>query len=81
MGCFDTVLFRCECGNRIPAQSKSGLCNLNTYARTSVPLAVVAGLGETIQCESCGKQYRIVPSTRRVSLALLLRSNRKTDNS
>lgn len=67
----DTVVFRCECGNKIHSQTEAGECKLAKYQARSVPLSIAGGLdGLSTRCDNCGKHWRIVAEVRRVRLRL-----------
>ena len=63
MGMFDTVKFECpNCHKPIDIQSKAGICGLNDYRWTKVPIAIVADMmGDRPICEHC--QSKLVIST------------------
>ncbi len=57
---FDSIYFKCEeCGKKIEAQSKSGICALNEYNHTSVPIdvAIDANRHAPFHCQ-CGATYK-----------------------
>lgn len=60
MGMFDRINFKCECGNEIEAQSKSGPCLLDSYDHTAVPddVAQDANRHAPFTCDKCGSRYQ-----------------------
>ena len=58
MGCFDTIIFQCTCGQEINAQTKSGPCLLDNYHLDSVPIDVArdANRHAPFHCD-CGKKW------------------------
>lgn len=55
MGMFDEVVYQCDCGDLVRAQS--GECNLEEIPCDSVPIEVLGDLERTVWCRSCGAQY------------------------
>lgn len=59
MGMYDSVLFTCECGATIEAQSKGGSCIFQEYNQNEVPIAVAVDCDqEIIKCNNCNVEYR-----------------------
>jgi len=75
MGMFDTVIFKCkneDCTGILQAQSKSGKCDLYTFNRKEVPLAVSADLIDScITCSACNTKYFIRSKVQTVELKLV----------
>ncbi len=61
MGMFDSVFFKCsKCACDIEIQSKAGECGLYMYEPNEVPMAVATDIiGEFVDCDDCGKRYRV----------------------
>jgi len=60
MSCYDSVIFRCTCGESLSVQSKGGPREMNTYLSKEVPIDVAGGiLGEIEICPSCGRGWKI----------------------
>lgn len=60
MGCFDSVLFKCECGEKLEVQSKAHICDLKEYNLGGVPLSIAGDLdGEVVECPKCGAEYSL----------------------
>lgn len=71
MGCFNTVVFICECCNsEVYVQSKGGTCELKTYHNGRAPLADAGYIiGAKALCK-CGKEFEVVAAARLVQLWL-----------
>lgn len=70
MGMFDSVYFTCpSCGSQLEEQSKSGLCLLQNYHQSSVPVEVISGMDTVIFCYHCFKKWKIM-YPERISLTL-----------
>ena len=55
MGCYDSVIVRCECGGSVEFQSKAGDCSLKQYYPDEVPPEIAADImGDVEFCEDCG---------------------------
>ena len=64
MGMFDSLYVSCpECGDIVEFQSKAGDCNLISYEKTNVPIAIAIDLdGKVVLCK-CGKAVEISATT------------------
>lgn len=79
MGCYDTVILTCpQCSYPYYAQSKGGLCNLDTFESDSVPLDVASDVNRhaPFTCEVCGTVFQAdVPD---VKTTIAVRTRRVT---
>jgi len=82
MGMFDSVYFKCDCGEPIEEQSKSGECCLRKYSRESVPLSIAGDMiDEEVICTKCGAEYTIrCNQSKRVSLYLTSKKDKWSDD-
>lgn len=66
MGCYDTVLVPCpKCGEKYPAQSKSGDCVLGEYEMNECPEDVMWDVNRhaPFTCEKCGTVFYVENET------------------
>lgn len=75
MGVFDEVAFECpSCKRGIYAQSKAGDCNMATYDKHDVPIALAADLdGTTVHCNGCGESFTVMSALPVNRVAMTLR--------
>ena len=62
MGMYDTVLVPCpKCGEKYPAQSKGGKCELDTYELHNAPAEVMSNVNRhaPFTCSECGTQFEV----------------------
>ena len=62
MGMYDTVMVPCpKCGERFPAQSKSGDCTLETFKLEDAPEDVLCDVNRhaPFSCDSCGTLFKV----------------------
>ena len=62
MGLYDTVMVPCpQCGTSAEFQSKSGVCNLDTYALHEAPDDVLLGVNRhaPATCVKCGVRFGV----------------------
>ena len=62
MGCYETIWVPCpKCGEKYPAQSKSGPCALGNFTLESAPDDVVADVNRhaPFTCEKCGTEFSV----------------------
>lgn len=58
MGLYDSLYWRCGCGQLLEWQSKSGECSMTGYHLGNLPADVAGGLADDVQrCENCGREY------------------------
>ena len=64
MGMFDSIYFKCECGAKIEAQSKSGECCLEVFDYENVPfdVAIDANSHAPFICHRCDSKYEFEQS-------------------
>jgi hypothetical protein len=62
MGMYDSVMVPCPtCGESADFQSKSGNCNLETFALDEAPDNVLLGVNRhaPMHCRKCGTKYHV----------------------
>ena len=62
MGIYDTVMVPCpQCGRTTDAQSKSGPCELNTYAMHNAPDVVLENVNRhaPFWCKKCEMYFKV----------------------
>ena len=61
MGCYDTIFVPCPtCGQKYPAQSKSGPCDLDDFELVDAPFDVLENVNRHAPfCCSCGTKFAV----------------------
>jgi hypothetical protein len=62
MGCYETIMIPCpRCGERYPAQSKSGPCEMETYTLEEAPNDVVDDVNRhaPFRCDKCAAVFEV----------------------